>query len=43
MPLDEKRAVLVVPMEIVLFLDFAFTCLDFSKEGPILFSGQTVG
>lgn len=43
MPLDENHAVLVVPVEIVLVLDFAFTCLDFSKEGPILFSGQIVG
>lgn len=42
-PLDEKHAVLVVPMDIFLFLDLAFTCLDVSKEGLVIFSGQAVG
>lgn len=41
-PLDEKHAVLVVSVDIFLFWDFAFTRLDFSKEGPVIFSGQTV-
>lgn len=39
MPLDEKHAVQAVPVEIFLFLDFAFTRFDFSKEGPVIFSG----
>lgn len=43
MPLDGTHAVLVVPVNISLFLDFASTRLDFSKEGPVIFSGQTVG